>query len=95
MDEEMVWRITSILYQNRQRMADEQGIVAPILENGFMYEDLPIPLHEAQALLRGGGASGIVRLLSAAPAVGAELAGGDPDGFHQVVQAMELERGEI
>lgn len=47
MDEEMVWRITSILYQNRQRMADEQGIVAPILENGFMYEDLPIPLHEA------------------------------------------------
>ena len=46
MDEEMVWRITSILYQNRQRMADEQGIVAPILENGFMYEDLPIPLHE-------------------------------------------------
>ena len=34
-------------------------------------------------------------LFFSAPAVGTELAGRNSDGFHQIVQTMELKRSEI
>lgn len=45
MDEELVYQLTSILYAGRFLLAENQELLKPMAEEGFMYSGLPIPLH--------------------------------------------------
>lgn len=45
MDEELVYRLTSILYSGRFLLSENQAVLTPMAEDGFMYGELPIPLH--------------------------------------------------
>jgi len=45
MDEKLVYELTSILYQNRDAMAGLHPALSSMSKDGFMFEDLPIPLH--------------------------------------------------
>lgn len=45
MDEELVHELTSILYSSRVALGEEQALLKPMSDEGFMYSELPIPLH--------------------------------------------------
>ena len=45
MDDDLVYEITSILYENRDRLKDLHPALSYASQTGFMYEDLPIELH--------------------------------------------------
>ena len=45
MDEDLVYEITSILYENRDHLKDLHPALSYAAQTGFMFEDLPIELH--------------------------------------------------
>lgn len=45
LDEELVYELTSILYSRREPLGKKQVLLKPMSEDGFMYSELPIPLH--------------------------------------------------
>lgn len=45
MDEDLVYELTSILYENTETLADLHPSLASMSKKGFMYNDLPIALH--------------------------------------------------
>ncbi|CCY82220.1 tRAP transporter solute receptor TAXI family [Clostridium sp. CAG:149] len=45
MEEELVYELTSILYSSREALGEEQALLKPMSDDGFMYSELPIPLH--------------------------------------------------
>ncbi len=45
MSDDLVYEITSILYENRDRLKDLHPALSYASQTGFMYEDLPIELH--------------------------------------------------
>ena len=45
MDDDLVYEITSILYENRDRLKDLHPALSYTSQTGFMYEDLPVELH--------------------------------------------------
>lgn len=45
MDDDLVYEITSILYENRDRLKDLHPALSYAAQTGFMYEDLPVELH--------------------------------------------------
>lgn len=45
LDEELVYKLTSILYSRREPLGKKQVLLKPMSEDGFMYSELPIPLH--------------------------------------------------
>ncbi|MFR8393553.1 MAG: TAXI family TRAP transporter solute-binding subunit, partial [Pilosibacter sp.] len=45
MVDDLVYEITSILYENRDRLKDLHPALSYASQTGFMYEDLPIELH--------------------------------------------------
>lgn len=45
MGDDLVYEITSILYENRDRLKDLHPALSYASQTGFLYEDLPIELH--------------------------------------------------
>lgn len=45
MDEELVYQITSVLYEGRERLGEAHPAMQFMAEDGFMYQKLPIKLH--------------------------------------------------
>ena len=45
LDEDLVYEITSILYENRDRLKDLHPALSYTAQSGFMFNDLPIELH--------------------------------------------------
>lgn len=45
MDEELVYQITSVLYEGRERLGEAHPAMQFMAEGGFMYQKLPIKLH--------------------------------------------------
>lgn len=45
LDGELVYELTSILYSSRVALGEEQSLLKPMSDDGFMYSELPIPLH--------------------------------------------------
>ena len=45
LDEDLVYEITSILYENRDRLKGLHPALSYMSQTGFMFEDLPIVLH--------------------------------------------------
>ena len=45
MDDDLVYEITSILYENRDRLKDLHPALSYTAQSGFMFNDLPIELH--------------------------------------------------
>lgn len=45
LDEDLVYEITSILYENRDRLKDLHPSLSYTAQSGFMFNDLPIELH--------------------------------------------------
>lgn len=48
-DDELVYKLTEILYEHADELAESQTYMAPMLTSGFMYSDLPIALHPGAA----------------------------------------------
>lgn len=49
MDEELVYEITRALWENRERLAQSHPAMRQMESPVFLYEELPIPLHEGAA----------------------------------------------
>ena len=49
MPEEQVYRLTKILYESREELAESHPAMADMLNPEFMYKDLPVPLHDGAA----------------------------------------------
>ena len=45
MSDDLVYEITSILYENRDRLKDLHPALSYTAQSGFMFNDLPIELH--------------------------------------------------
>lgn len=45
MDEELVYELTSILYENTDLLASQHPSLVSMTKKGFMYNDIPIELH--------------------------------------------------
>lgn len=45
MDEELVYELTSILYNNTEQLKEQHPALSSMSKEGFMYDELPIALH--------------------------------------------------
>ena len=45
MDEELVYELTSILYNSTEQLKEQHPALSSMSKKGFMYDELPIALH--------------------------------------------------